>query len=155
MSEEKLMQVREHFWQLPLEQLNRQEWEMLCDGCARCCLKKLQDEDSLKVKFTRVACRFLNQNRCTCKAYKTRQLKVPECLVLDMNNLSSALNWIPSTCAYKLRYLDKALPEWHPLLTGNRNAMMAEGIAVTGRILSEDFVHDSGLEEHVIRWVKA
>ena len=155
MSEEKLIQVREHFWQLPLEQLNRQEWEMLCDGCARCCLKKLQDEDSLKVEFTRVACRYLNQQRCTCKAYKTRQHKVPECLVLDMNNLPSALNWIPSTCAYKLRYFDKALPAWHPLLTGSRNAMIAEGIAVTGRILYEDFVHDSGLEEHVIRWVKA
>ena len=54
--------IREQFWQLPLAELSRQEWEMLCDGCARCCLKKLQDEDSLKVQFTRVACRYLNQN---------------------------------------------------------------------------------------------
>jgi len=148
-------EIRDQFWLRPLAELSRQEWEMLCDGCARCCLKKLQDVDSLKVQFTRVACRYLNQNQCTCKAYKTRQFKVPDCLVLDMENLPSALHWIPETCAYKLRFLDRPLPDWHPLLTGNRTAMIEMGISITGRILSEDNVHENGLEEHVIRWVKA
>jgi uncharacterized cysteine cluster protein YcgN (CxxCxxCC family) len=72
-----------------------------------------------------------------------------------MENLPSALHWIPETCAYKLRFLDRPLPDWHPLLTGNRTAMIERGIPITGRILSEDYVHDNGLEEHVIRWVKA
>lgn len=147
--------IRETFWELPLSELNRQEWELLCDGCARCCLKKLEDEDSSKIQFTRVACRYLKQDSCTCKAYKTRHIKVPDCLVLDMSNLPGAMHWIPETCAYKLRFLGKPLMHWHPLLTGDRATMIAEGITVTGRILSEDNVHESGLEEHVIRWVKA
>jgi uncharacterized protein len=153
--------VRDNFWTLPLEQLNRLEWEKLCDGCARCCLKKLQDDDTGPragqpvVRFTRVVCRYLEQNLCKCKAYKDRHIKVPECLVLDMHNLPSSLYWIPDTCAYKLRYLGHPLPDWHPLLTGDRKAMQDAGIPVTGRVLSEQFVHEDGLEEHVIRWVKA
>lgn len=145
--------LRENFWNLPLEQLNRAEWEQLCDGCARCCLKKLQDDDD--IRFTRVVCRYLNQSRCSCKAYSDRHIKVPDCLVLDMDNLPASLHWIPDTCAYKLRYLGKPLPDWHPLLTGSRQAMEDNGIPVTGRVLSEQYVHDDGLEEHVIRWVKA
>ena len=153
--------VRDQFWELPIEQLNRTEWEMLCDGCARCCLKKLQDDVPLQpgvtpaVLFTRVVCRYLDQNRCSCKAYRDRHIKVPECLVLDMDNLPVSLHWIPDTCAYKLRYQKKPLPAWHPLLAGNRGAMEEAGIPVTGRVLSEQYVHDDGLEEHVIRWVKA
>lgn len=145
--------MRDQFWQLPLEQLTRPEWEKLCDGCARCCLKKLQDGD--EVQFTRVVCRYLNQATCNCKAYKDRDIKVPDCLVLDMDNLPTSLVWIPDTCAYKLRYLGKPLPAWHPLLTGSRHAMDMAGIPVTGRVLSEQYVHDDGLEEHVIRWVEA
>lgn len=155
--------LRERFWELPLETLSRPEWEQLCDGCARCCLKKLQDdspdtsaENSVPaIRFTRVVCRYLNQNQCSCKAYKDRHIKVPECLVLDMDNLPASLYWIPDTCAYKLRFQGKPLLPWHPLLTGDRNAMTKAGIAVTGRVLSEQYVHDDGLEEHVIRWVKA
>ena len=154
-------QIRPDFWTLPLEQLNRAEWERLCDGCARCCLKKLQDDNPVDsvhqpvVRFTRVVCRYLDQNKCQCKAYKDRNIKVPDCVVLDMENLPSSLYWIPDTCAYKLRFLGQPLPVWHPLLTGDRKAMEEAGIPVTGRVLSEQFVHEDGLEEHVIRWVKA
>lgn len=146
-------QVRDQFWELPLDQLDRAEWEQLCDGCARCCLKKLQD--GREIRFTRVVCRFLNQSRCSCKSYADRHIKVPDCLVLDLDNLPVSLHWIPDTCAYKRRYLGKTLPDWHPLLTGSRHAMEAAGIPVTGRVLSEQYVHDDGLEEHVIRWVSA
>lgn len=148
------MSLREKFWELPLEQLNRREWEQLCDGCARCCLSKLQD-DASSVRFTRVVCRYLDQAKCRCKAYSNRNIKVPECVVLDMESLPPALYWIPDTCAYKLRYLGKPLLPWHPLLTGSREAMQQAGIPVTGRVLSEEYVHEDGLEEHVIRWVKA
>jgi len=153
--------VRDRFWELPLESLDRKEWENLCDGCARCCLKKLQDDTDEpndaagKLWYTRVVCRYLDQQKCQCTAYNNRQVLVPDCLVLDMSVLQEALHWIPDTCAYKLRYQNKPLPTWHPLLTGSRQAMQEAGINVTGRVISEEYVHEDGLEEHIIRWVKA
>lgn len=156
----KSQEVREHFWELPLAQLSPREWELLCDGCARCCLKKLQDEGTdgqgpVRLAYTRVVCRYLDQDKCSCTAYNRRNVLVPDCLVLDMSVLQASVDWIPDTCAYKLRYQNKPLPDWHPLLSGARDAMLAQGIAVTGRVISEDYVHDDGLEEHVIRWVRA
>lgn len=152
--------VRERFWELPLDGLNHREWELLCDGCARCCLKKLQDDDETDgnpatLVYTRVVCRYLDQQKCSCKAYGRRNVLVPDCLVLDMSVLKASVDWIPDTCAYKLRYQNKPLPDWHPLLSGSRERMQALGIAVTGRVISEENVHDDGLEEHVIRWVRA
>lgn len=173
------LSVRDRFWELALESLDRREWESLCDGCARCCLKKLQedtdepdepDETALtnetgsagqtqstagQLWYTRVVCRYLDQQKCRCTAYGNRQVLVPDCLVLDMTVLKKALHWIPDTCAYKLRYQNKPLPAWHPLLTGSRLAMQEAGINVTGRVISEEYVHQDGLEEHIIRWVKA
>ena len=145
---------------MPLAELNAREWELLCDGCARCCLKKLQDEDvrgpgPARLVYTRVVCRYLDQQKCSCTAYDRRNVLVPDCLVLDMSVLRESVDWIPDTCAYKLRYQNRPLPDWHPLLSGSREAMLAQGIAVTGRVISEEYVHDDGLEEHVIRWVRA
>lgn len=142
------------FWEKPLSELTRSEWESLCDGCARCCLKKLQDEDD-GVWYTRVVCRLLDQQKCSCTSYSDRQTLVPDCLVLDLEVLARELDWIPATCAYKLRYQNLPLPDWHPLLTGSRQAMLDEGIAVTDKVISEEFVHEDGLEEHIIRWVTA
>lgn len=142
------------FWEKPLESLSRSEWESLCDGCARCCLKKLQDEDD-SIWYTRVVCKLLDQQKCSCTSYTDRQKLVPDCLVLDLTVLARELDWIPATCAYKLRYQGLPLPEWHPLLTGSRQAMLNEGIAVTDKVISEEYVHDDGLEEHIIRWVTA
>jgi len=151
--------VRERFWELPLTDLGSREWELLCDGCARCCLKKLQDDASDEgpghLAYTRVVCRYLDQQKCSCTAYGQRNVLVPDCLVLDMSVLQASVDWIPDTCAYKLRYQNKPLPEWHPLLCGSRKEMLEQGIAVTGRVISEEHVHEDGLEEHVIRWVRA
>lgn len=146
------MPEREKFWELPLSRLTPGEWEALCDGCGRCCLKKLQDETN-KVYYTRVACRYLDQKTCRCGAYESRAQLVPDCLVMN-DDILKDLDWIPDTCAYKLREQDKPLPEWHPLLTGSRKAMQEAGITVTGKVVSEDHVHEQGLEEHIIRWVK-
>lgn len=148
------MTYTEKFWEKPLEQLDRAEWEALCDGCGRCCLKKLVDSRTEQLHYTRVVCRYLDQNKCRCQAYSTRQMLVPDCLVLDSQNLPT-LNWIPDTCAYRLRHEGKPLPDWHPLIAGSRDEMQRQHITVTGKVISEEFVHERGLEEHIIRWVNA
>ncbi len=146
--------MTDRFWELPLEQLDKEQWEALCDGCGRCCLKKLIDTKTEQVHYTRVVCRYLEQNKCRCQAYSRRQKLVPDCLVLNMENLPQ-LHWIPDTCAYRLRLEGKPLPAWHPLLTGSRDAMRQEQISVTGKVVSEEYVHEDGLQEHIIRWVSA
>jgi len=146
--------LRPRFWEMPLDALNRSEWEALCDGCARCCLKKLQDEDTNETRYTRVACHLLDPNTGRCGDYARRQQRVPDCIVLNADNLPT-LNWIPDTCAYRLRAEGLPLPDWHPLLTGSRLAMERAGITLGGRVISEAHVHPDGLEEHIIRWVKS
>lgn len=146
--------LSDNFWERPLEQLNRAEWEALCDGCGRCCLKKLINSKDESVHYTRVVCRYLDTDRCACTAYSDRQTLVPDCLVLDLEMLKE-LHWIPDTCAYRLRYEGKPLPQWHPLIHGSRAAINAQQISVTGKVISEEFVHEKGLEEHIIRWVEA
>ncbi|MDX1490048.1 MAG: YcgN family cysteine cluster protein [Pseudohongiellaceae bacterium] len=140
------------FWEKPLEELNKREWEALCDGCARCCLKKLHDEDSEETFYTRVVCRLMDEEDCSCTAYAERQNLVPECLVLTLEMLPE-LDWIPDTCAYRLRWEGKPLLPWHPLIAGSRELMEEEGISVSGKVISEEYVHEDGLEEHIIRWV--
>ncbi|MEX1197225.1 MAG: YcgN family cysteine cluster protein [Pseudohongiellaceae bacterium] len=145
--------TRPRFWELPLSSLTRTEWEALCDGCGRCCLHKLQDADTDEVHYTRVVCRYMDQQQCRCTEYPQRQTLVPDCLVLTPDNLSE-LDWIPDTCAYKLRERGEPLPDWHPLMSGSREAMEEAGISVTGKVISETHVHDEGIEEHIIRWVQ-
>jgi len=140
------------FWQRPLETLNDAEWEMLCDGCGRCCLKKLCDVDG-EVAYTRVICRYFDQRSSRCGCYSSRTRKVPDCLKIREHAIDT-LKWIPDTCAYKLRAAGKPLYDWHPLIAGSRAAMEAQGIAVTGRVLSEEHVHEDGLDEQIIDWVR-
>lgn len=145
--------MRDRFWEKPLQQLDLAEWEALCDGCGRCCLKKLQDADTGEVHYTRVVCRYYRESSGRCGCYGSRTTRVPDCLVVRELDLDQ-VKWMPDTCAYRLRHEGKPLYNWHPLLAGNRNAMVEAGIAIGGQVLSEEFVHDDGLEEHIIRWVK-
>ncbi len=56
------------FWKLkPLEEMTSAEWESLCDGCARCCLVKLEDEDTGDIHFTDVGCTLLDVKTCRCR----------------------------------------------------------------------------------------
>jgi uncharacterized cysteine cluster protein YcgN (CxxCxxCC family) len=140
------------FWEAKrLEQMTRQEWESLCDGCAKCCVHKLEDEDSGLVHYTRVVCRYLDQNKCRCTVYDKRRRLVPTCLQLEPGELDQ-LHWMPSTCAYRLLNEGKGLPIWHPLITGSRRAMIEAGHTVTGKVISEDHVHEEDWPNHIVPW---
>ena len=137
------------FWEKPLDSLTEDEWEALCDGCAQCCLLKLQDDESGEIFATDVVCRFLQPESGHCGVYAERAIKKPECFVIERNN-QEHYSWLPRTCAYRLRYENKPLPVWHPLITGNREAMIDAGICVSGWCVSEADVDESQLVDRVI-----
>jgi len=133
------------FWeQKPLKKLSPREWEALCDGCGKCCLNKLEDEDSGEVALTRVACRLLDDQSCQCAHYETRHSFIPECIVLKPENLDTHAYWMPQTCAYRRLWEGKSLPDWHPLLTGDPDSVHRAGVSVRGMTVSE---FDTPLEE--------
>ena len=142
-------QLRERFWDLPLADLDRAEWEALCDGCGRCCLHKLEDEDTGAIEHTNVACRLLDTETARCRDYRHRKAFVPDCLRLTLR-LVYTVPWLPETCAYRRRAENRPLPEWHPLLTGSDEAMKRSGQCVAGKVVSED---EAGpLEHHIVDW---
>ena len=141
------------FWKnRPLADLNPQEWEALCDGCGRCCLVKLEDFDSNEVYFTSIACELLDTENSRCQNYSQRFQKVADCVQLGADNVES-INWLPATCAYRLRHEGEPLPEWHPLVSGNPESVREAGISVSGRVVSEAYVHPDSIEEHIVYWV--
>jgi len=142
-------ELRDRFWELPLAALDRAEWEALCDGCGRCCLHKLEDEETGEVLETNVACRLLDTATGRCRDYRHRKAFVPDCLRLTPQ-LVARVPWLPETCAYKRRAEDRPVPDWHPLLTGSTQAMDEAGASVKGRVISET---DAGpIEHHLIEW---
>lgn len=148
-----MAELAPNFWQnRPLEDLNPQEWEALCDGCGRCCLVKLEDFDSDEVYFTSIACELLDTESCRCSNYSQRFKKVEDCIQLSADKVES-INWLPATCAYRLRHEGEPLPEWHPLVSGNPESVHEAGISVRGRVISEAHVHPDSMEEHIIYWV--
>jgi uncharacterized cysteine cluster protein YcgN (CxxCxxCC family) len=140
------------FWEQALGSLDTEQWEQLCDGCGRCCLKKLKDHETEEVFYTRVICRHFEEGSSRCDCYGKRSELVPDCVVVSHADREEFI-WMPDTCAYRLRSEDKPLFSWHPLIAGDRKLMKDSGISVVGRVISEEFVHDEGVEEHVIRWV--
>jgi uncharacterized cysteine cluster protein YcgN (CxxCxxCC family) len=146
--------VSERFWERkPLAEMTAAEWESLCDGCAKCCLHKLQDEDSGEVLYTKVRCRYMIENSCRCSEYERRSVLVPDCIVLQADELAD-LHWLPSTCAYRLLSEGKPLFDWHPLITGDPESVHLAGISIRGRAISDEFVHPDGYDEHIISWVE-
>ncbi|WP_226700188.1 YcgN family cysteine cluster protein [Qipengyuania gaetbuli] len=141
--------LRDRFWELPLAKLNQEEWEALCDGCGRCCLHKVEYEDTGEIEETNVACTLLDCQTARCKDYKNRKAFVPDCLRLTLK-LVDKVPWLPDTCAYRRRADDRPLPGWHYLLTGDREAVIRAGVSVAGRVISED---EAGpLEHHIVEW---
>jgi uncharacterized cysteine cluster protein YcgN (CxxCxxCC family) len=145
--------VRAPFWEAKsLAQMTAVEWESLCDGCGKCCLHKLEDEDTGDVAYTRIACSLLDVDSCRCTDYPQRKQRVPGCICLSPAAVSD-LHWLPATCAYRLISEGKTLPEWHHLVCGSRKAIHRAGMSVQGRVLSEDYVHPEEWEEQIVHWV--
>lgn len=143
--------LRARFWEKhALDKLTGPEWEALCDGCGKCCLNKLEDEDTNEVALTRVACRLLDDASCRCAHYENRHQFVPDCIVLKPENLDSHAYWMPETCAYRLLWQGKSLPAWHPLITGDPNSVKAAGISVQGQTVSEFDTPFEEWEDHII-----
>jgi len=139
------------FWETtPLEQMSREQWEALCDGCGKCCMHKLEDEDTREIYYTDVVCRFLDLETCRCSAYKRRSKKVSACITLTPQELQDPY-WLPATCAYRLLAEGQPLPEWHPLISGAPESVEASGHSVRGKVVPENQGQD--LELHLIDWV--
>ncbi|WP_036216998.1 YcgN family cysteine cluster protein [Marinospirillum minutulum] len=145
-------QLRSKFWQLPLTELNNSEWEALCDGCGRCCLHKLQDEEDDQLYYTDVACKLLDLETCRCKHYADRIKYVPDCMSIREEG-QAVYALLPSSCAYRLRNENQPLPLWHPLLTGSSDAMYTLGISIRGQVISEETIEDDAIEERIIQWI--
>ncbi len=144
------METKRAFWRdKPLAAMSRAEWESLCDGCGRCCLHKLRDDETDEISFTNVACRLLDLRTARCSDYPNRRRKIPDCVQLTPARLNT-VDWLPPSCAYRLVHEGKDLFDWHPLISGTPDTVPKAGISVTGRALSE---RDAGpLEHHIVTW---
>ncbi len=143
--------TRPEFWsKQPLDALTRPEWEALCDGCGRCCLLKLEDEDSNEIAYTNVACRLFDDQACRCGQYALRKQMVAGCVVLTPENIERHAYWMPETCAYRLRFEGKPLYDWHPLISGDPDSVHRAGISMRGKVVAEYDVDEEDLEDYVI-----
>ncbi len=138
------------FWERKsLQAMTTEEWESLCDGCGRCCLHKLEDEDSGEVWETRVACKLLDTHSCRCSAYAERKRFVPDCLILTPDR-AREFKWLPETCAYRRLAEGKPLPQWHPLISGDPEAVHRAGVSVRDQVISEEEINLEDLEDYVV-----
>ena len=145
------MPPRPQFWTtVPLDEMTREEWELLCDGCGKCCLNKIEYEDTGEVDYTRIACRLLDGQTCQCRHYASRLDYVPDCITLTPETLPEVAYWLPRTCAYRRLHQGYKLPRWHHLLTGDRESIHRAGASMRGRTIPETEVPDDEWDNHII-----
>jgi uncharacterized cysteine cluster protein YcgN (CxxCxxCC family) len=141
-----------HFWETKtLAEMSDTEWESLCDGCGRCCLHKLEDEDSGEIFFTSVSCQLLDTYECRCTKYSQRLQYVPDCIVLKPRQLAGS-SALPTSCAYRRLAEGRGLPDWHPLLSGDVESVHRAGMSVRERVISETEVDEKNLEDYLLDW---
>jgi uncharacterized cysteine cluster protein YcgN (CxxCxxCC family) len=141
------------FWKTKtLEAMSAAEWESLCDGCGRCCLVKLEDEDTAEIAYTDVGCRLLDGEACRCRDYQRRSERVPDCVRLTPETVR-AIGWLPPTCAYRLVAEGADLPAWHPLVSGDPDSVHRAGVSVRGRVGAlEDDLTIEEIVDRVVAW---
>lgn len=141
------------FWETKrLEQMTPDEWESICDGCAKCCLIKLEDEVTGEIALTRLHCKLLDSETCRCSDYPNRKTHVPDCVILTPKDVSE-LRWMPTSCAYRLIHEGKPLPDWHHLISGDKDLIHEHGASIMGRTLSEETLFDPDDAEQIEEWI--
>lgn len=140
----------EYWRKTPLSSMSRLEWEALCDGCGRCCLLKLEDEDTGQVAYTDVHCRLFDPGTCRCGNYAHRKRLVAGCVQLTPETIDESAPWMPETCAYRRLHEGRDLPDWHPLMTGDADSPRKAGMAMHNASVPEWEVDEDDLEDHII-----
>lgn len=144
--------LRDKFWEkYSLNELNSEEWEALCDGCGRCCLVKLQDEETNEILYTSISCQLLNPETCRCSDYKNRMMKVPNCMKLSPTSITE-FGYLPETCAYRKRYEGKPLEDWHPLISKDKNSVHKSGVSVAYKVYPENKIEYDDIQDFIIEF---
>ncbi len=159
--------IASEFWRTtPLTEMDRAQWEAICDGCARCCLHKFIDDETLEedfaptdhmkaneeIMYTNIACYLLNDKTCGCSQYQKRTELVPDCVTLTPENLANIF-FMPPSCSYRRLQEGKGLAHWHPLLNKGKKAKMhLLGISVRNRVISESQVNLNDFEDYIVTW---
>lgn len=142
----------DNFWEKKtLSQMSQNEWESLCDGCGKCCLNKIIDDETEELHFTNVACHLLHTKTCQCRKYEKRLKLVPDCVKVSLDDIDQ-FHWLPASCAYKLLAEEKPIPEWHPLITGSQSKMHQGGHSIRGKIISETQIAPENLADYIAIW---
>jgi uncharacterized protein len=141
------------FWRRKtLREMTGAEWESLCDGCGRCCLSKLEEEDTRKIYFTDIGCRLLDGQTCRCRDYPNRNALVDDCVRLTPEEVET-INWLPPSCGYRLINEGRDLYWWHPLVSGDPDTVHTAGVSIRGRLSGlEDDVGDEAYEDRIVQW---
>lgn len=139
------------FWeQKTLDEMTTAEWELLCDGCGRCCLVKLEDEDTGDIHLTRLSCRLLDVGTCRCTNYPERHRHVTDCIAIDPEKVRN-LSWLPASCGYRRIEEGRGLEWWHPLVSGDPNTVHEAGISVRDWALSEARIRPENIHRYIIK----
>jgi len=140
------------FWEhKTLSRMSDKEWESLCDGCGKCCLNKIIDDETEELHYTNVSCHLLHTKSCKCRKYDQRFKLVKDCVKVSLDDIQQ-FHWLPKSCAYRRLAEGKPIPEWHPLITGSHSAMHKGGFSVRGKIISESSIDLDNLEDYIAIW---